>query len=244
MSTSFTRCPPWDHPRACGEHPAMPFHVFWMPGSSPRLRGTPFQCAYDCTSGGIIPALAGNTGSTMLQTAGCRDHPRACGEHSNAFINPACVTGSSPRLRGTHHVSRVQFPRIGIIPALAGNTRYATCSRPPRWDHPRACGEHPVAVTVGSRYRGSSPRLRGTPDIHIHDIEQAGIIPALAGNTSDDAVNFLDGRDHPRACGEHMGPCKLAPPETGSSPRLRGTPPHWTTRTTGTGIIPALAGNT
>ncbi len=58
-------CPPrTDHPRACGEHIALfPGDVAAL-GSSPRLRGTRRGGLADEPQGRIIPAPAGNTGTT------------------------------------------------------------------------------------------------------------------------------------------------------------------------------------
>ena len=50
---------------------------------------------------------------------------------------------------------------------------------------------------------GSSPRLRGTRLAGMTGPARAGIIPALAGNTSRVRILQRCSRDHPRACGEH-----------------------------------------
>ena len=71
---------------------------------------------------------------------------------------------------------------------------------------------------------GSSPRMRGTPNIR-----------PLAGKG--------DG-DHPRACGEHSEDATKAYEQAGSSPRMRGTRGYAARARTLTGIIPAHAGNT
>ena len=96
----------------------------WPGGSSPRLRGTPGHTLVGAGEQGIIPALAGNTRQSLQYATDCGDHPRACGEHFtfNATIQP--LPGSSPRLRGTPHRVGVWHERVGIIPALAGNTRW------------------------------------------------------------------------------------------------------------------------
>ena len=154
---------PWDHPRACGEHPGAPNVEGRRLGSSPRLRGTHHAQGGRGHGRGIIPALAGNTGT---RPAACRrawDHPRACGEHFHRSIDDGVLQGSSPRLRGTHGVEYGWVIVIGIIPALAGNTPPLYKSGALTWDHPRACGEHPIARVSSAGIGGSSPRLRGTP---------------------------------------------------------------------------------
>ena len=116
-------CAMRDHPRACGEHRATRKAAAFGSGSSPRLRGT--QCVeYNrlCYQG-IIPALAGNTSRTLYRAQAARDHPRACGEHTTWYRDFPLFAGSSPRLRGTPAFAPVCVDELGIIPALAGNTR-------------------------------------------------------------------------------------------------------------------------
>ncbi len=91
---------------------------------------------------------------------------------------------------------------------------------------------------------GSSPRLRGTPVLLSFFILSCGIIPALAGNTCRPRSVSMTVWDHPRACGEHVHAHAPTRRQTGSSPRLRGTPAYHSRQSPATGIIPALAGNT
>ena len=51
-----------DHPRGCGEHRRAYTILPTLPGSSPRMRGTPFPAHRFSFLGRIIPADAGNTG--------------------------------------------------------------------------------------------------------------------------------------------------------------------------------------
>ncbi|RYM91470.1 hypothetical protein PG2010B_1367 [Bifidobacterium animalis subsp. lactis] len=173
-------------------------------GSSPRLRGTPVCPPVRSAATGIIPALAGNTRSKVVSSRVARDHPRACGEHYRRLKTQPTAAGSSPRLRGTPTVGFTVDGAPGIIPALAGNTKPPTCIRPARWDHPRACGEHHRAPPSSRMMLGSSPRLRGTPHPACPRHCRSGIIPALAGNTSNGLLPLACHRDHPRACGEHL----------------------------------------
>ena len=93
---------PRDHPRVCGEHlpPRLGFVV--LPGSSPRVRGTPA-----CTR-------------RRRRRAG--DHPRVCGEHEALLDVYDAMPGSSPRVRGTPEPIVFAVCDFGIIPACAGNT--------------------------------------------------------------------------------------------------------------------------
>ena len=244
VSTNGSNTNGGDHPRACGEHIRRANGQQELRGSSPRLRGTRTRGRADSRWCGIIPALAGNTSVVAVTVIGWWDHPRACGEHGEAFDQHAGEPGSSPRLRGTRAVQRALGDMEGIIPALAGNTRSRLRRRGLHWDHPRACGEHTTASNPRNDIRGSSPRLRGTRSATWVFCFLAGIIPALAGNTLSSRATRSKPRDHPRACGEHPRRERTNPTPMGSSPRLRGTQhPHPRRRWPG-GIIPALAGNT
>ena len=214
----------WDHPRACGEHLWFRRGAARLLGSSPRLRGTRTDIVRQWCGIGIIPALAGNTSPAGAHHPHPRDHPRACGEHSICCCASLIVVGSSPRLRGTRKREVAAWRGVGIIPALAGNTRRRCRTGHRAWDHPRACGEHLASLDQQRFDRGSSPRLRGTQTLERVCASGRGIIPALAGNT--DGLTLAG----------------IAVP--GSSPRLRGTLLRSGPATPPCGIIPALAGNT
>ena len=153
-------------------------------------------------------------------------------------------SGSSPRLRGTPKLAPQRRRSRRIIPALAGNTLTGKlyCTR--CGDHPRACGEHRRSSSPLMSSLGSSPRLRGTRHAGHLRVVAAGIIPALAGNTSWRSSTRPSPRDHPRACGEHSYAWRASSSSLGSSPRLRGTRGRRLVHRDAEGIIPALAGNT
>ena len=110
-----------DHPRACGEHSRSYSPITLPEGSSPRLRGTCALPLFPLFCLGIIPALAGNIGTSCSVMSGWRDHPRACGEHHALDLKRFVEVGSSPRLRGTSKRPMDAAAYAGIIPALAGN---------------------------------------------------------------------------------------------------------------------------
>ena len=151
-----------DHPRACGEHPYHALACSLRRGSSPRMRGTRGHVRSNGEVGGIIPAHAGNTQSGHARGRSDGDHPRACGEHEHMTNEANGFRGSSPRMRGTLFRNRDDAIRHGIIPAHAGNTTFVALSAPTGRDHPRACGEHALAMTAFWALSGSSPRMRGT----------------------------------------------------------------------------------
>ena len=90
----------WDHPRVCGEHSSSLRYRRASEGSSPRVRGAPFEVIDVKQGKGIIPACAGSTQAGAHKVCSRRDHPRVCGEHCG--ISPSAVNswGSSPRVRG------------------------------------------------------------------------------------------------------------------------------------------------
>ena len=167
------------------------------------MRGT-HECPFLCrVLAGIIPAYAGNTERAQRFGTWPQDHPRVCGEHGKSRRRRVGWPGSSPRMRGTQSRCRPCMRRTGIIPAYAGNTPSPRFSRFRPRDHPRVCGEHGFIGYLISLVSGSSPRMRGTLNKTLDDLEKQGIIPAYAGNTTARAISAQEGRDHPRVCGEH-----------------------------------------
>ena len=196
--------------------------MFW--GSSPRMRGTPSGIQTLGTTVRIIPAYAGNTGSTREGRNQFGDHPRVCGEHLSNWLRTNASSGSSPRMRGTRCVQLRPCRQPGIIPAYAGNTSIEHRKRRWNWDHPRVCGEHMVSRSLAMASLGSSPRMRGTRRRSAIRTRTCGIIPAYAGNTLLLSVAFVAMVDHPRVCGEHSAVKWIRAMWRGSSPRMRGTP--------------------
>ena len=70
-----------DHPRMCGEHHSRVLNSSNKSGSSPHVRGALRPHCGQTDKGGIIPACAGSTVTSLYHVAVIRDHPRMCGEH-------------------------------------------------------------------------------------------------------------------------------------------------------------------
>ena len=208
------------------------------------MRGTRIHPTKRDVGSGIIPAYAGNTPWNRQRQASPWDHPRVCGEHSDAALIIAPRSGSSPRMRGTLHDWPIQVVVEGIIPAYAGNTRNRLASISSHWDHPRVCGEHGVGEEAAEFVEGSSPRMRGTLRVPPCCFRPFGIIPAYAGNTYVNPSWRSQTEDHPRVCGEHSTVGAGVVSGVGSSPRMRGTPIVYIFTVRAQGIIPAYAGNT
>ena len=94
------------------------------------------------------------------------------------------MEGSSPLSRGIRIPPKPAGCTSGIIPALAGNTRMRQLRRRTAQDHPRSRGEYTQALHPRLISWGSSPLSRGIPNAKVADLNQYGIIPALAGNTA------------------------------------------------------------
>ena len=134
------------------------------------------------------------------------------------------MVGSSPRMRGTRSSVNASQRRPGIIPAYAGNTAPPSRNTSRTRDHPRVCGEHIFSLKARRRMLGSSPRMRGTHAARVLPGHRPGIIPAYAGNTLSSCSRSWSRWDHPRVCGEHKCTDLNRPAQSGSSPRMRGTP--------------------
>ena len=134
-----------------------------------------------------------------------------------------CVRGEPAASSRSRWPTRV-YPRCGrFIPACAGNSSRPPCAGRGGAVHPRVCGELFSSSVRGSRGRGSSPRVRGTP-------------PGLEPQHPQQPV-------HPRVCGELLPPCTPATCSGGSSPRVRGTHHARRRGRRQPRFIPACAGN-
>ena len=213
-------------------------------GSSPLSRGIHNGGVAPEISGGIIPALAGNTMCCWTKSSCGKDHPRSRGEYVHQSGPVPAGPGSSPLSRGIPGARLQPLSMIRIIPALAGNTSTTPANIALRGDHPRSRGEYVAGGVVLSEVEGSSPLSRG---IHVVDGSRfvtSRIIPALAGNTTHLGRGLRPPPDHPRSRGEYLVGYLMILTRRGSSPLSRGIlRPQAGGKITG-GIIPALAGNT
>ena len=77
--------------------------------------------------------------------------------------------------------------------------------------------------SITERNMGSSPRMRGAPDVLSRPGITHRIIPADAGSTLRINSTSPKNEDHPRGCGEHSRRKGSAWAAAGSSPRKQGT---------------------
>ena len=131
---------PPDHPRVCGEKPALILRITWLQGSPPRMRGKVCVKLHRQLVRGITPAYAGKRCRNPIIAQARGDHPRVCGEKNWSVGVSDYLKGSPPRMRGkdpgtfrTVSVSRItprmrgkdSAPQVyhrqgGITPAYAG----------------------------------------------------------------------------------------------------------------------------
>ena len=233
------------HPRVCGERPGIPTRArSRLCGSSPRVRGTPvLQPAVGARRPGssprvrgtraarrrpvvgrrFIPACAGNSIPGLVSYGVRPVHPRVCGELIDDQRAVLDRTGSSPRVRGTPERVGRWVLDVRFIPACAGNSTVACLLRTAASVHPRVCGE------------------LGRPGSQHHLADR--FIPACAGNSWSWCVRTMCMAVHPRVCGELRGNSRSDHYNTGSSPRVRGTPLPPFYRLRCSRFIPACAGN-
>ena len=140
-SLRFPRTGSKDHPRVCGEKPAILTPWVKPPGSPPRVRGKVCTAEHDERQPGITPAYAEKRIKLRKRHSICGDHPRVCGEKPFVGYRAVGLWGSPPRVRGKGG-SGLLFHRVW-------------------WDHPRVCGEKFAPLLYHTSKGGSPPRMRG-----------------------------------------------------------------------------------
>ena len=131
-----------------------------------------------------------------------------------------------------------------FIPADAGNTRLTAPSKALTPVHPRGCGEYFLRSNSLPATFGSSPRMRGIPDVVWGVAFNIRFIPADAGNTAALAAAATQPPVHPRGCGEYIFFHPHDVIALGSSPRMRGIRRLCVVGPCPFRFIPADAGNT
>ena len=190
----------------------------------------------------ITPAYAGKRIRNCSPAGVARDHPRVCGEKSPAGGGLNLILGSPPRMRGKGVICTHLGAVLRITPAYAGKSSYTSERAPASRDHPRVCGEKPVAMHTRITSAGSPPRMRGKVYMRCCACLPPRITPAYAGKSCCKCSSPDCSRDHPRVCGEKRTTETPWSNSGGSPPRMRGKDVERCPRTPETRITPAYAG--
>ncbi len=231
-----------DHPRVCGEKPAVAVLFSKTMGSPPRMRGKVQLGEIDLQDIWITPAYAGKSGPCPDRVPPAGDHPRVCGEKSQSTSASPRALGSPPRMRGKGVKQSNSRIRMGITPAYAGKSCIYRSTTSISWDHPRVCGEKQKTPPWGVEKGGSPPRMRGK-GVQPRDKRVAvRITPAYAGKSCHQEPLHRLSWDHPRVCGEKTQEQWDMAVQKGSPPRMRGkgSPDYAFAKICG--ITPAYAG--
>ncbi len=212
-------------------------------GSAPRVRGTPDRPGAVLSDERFSPACAGNASSKSRRQLKPPVQPRVCGERSVCRSEPATVSGSAPRVRGTLDNARPIVPDRRFSPACAGNAHAARLRRSHRAVQPRVCGERSPGCVLPSSCAGSAPRVRGTRLRRRPGQVLERFSPACAGNASA-SCSLAPGQPvQPRVCGERARTAAGGYTCLGSAPRVRGTQNTTRNYSQKSRFSPACAGN-
>ena len=111
------------------------------------------------------------------------------------------AAGLSPRVRGSRRALIEDSIQFGSIPAGAGEPTFP-CNHLTGWRvYPRGCGGAGVADTILNEAGGLSPRVRGSRDGGLFQIDNGGSIPAGAGEPHFGRIIKPIHWVYPRGCG-------------------------------------------
>ena len=134
--------------------------------------------------------------------------------------------------------------RTRLIPAGAGKTSASIKCTLDTTAHPRRCGENLPGLSGCFIAFGSSPQVRGKLLLLNPDDVADRLIPAGAGKTQGDVLDWLAAAAHPRRCGENHSVKRRVARWDGSSPQVRGKLGKKSPEVVALRLIPAGAGKT
>ncbi len=189
------------YPRVCGGTSASRVSPGLLAGLSPRVRGNPVEDVGGLAAGRSIPACAGEPGGAEDLASGERVYPRVCGgtdQQRGLYMPP---NGLSPRVRGNLPLGEMMKPKIGSIPACAGEPIVRRLARGGHRVYPRVCGGTPGLAVLEPTTRGLSPRVRGNRQTIPVINGSRRSIPACAGEPATVRALPSPKRVYPRVCG-------------------------------------------
>ena len=211
-------------------------------GLSPRVRGNPPGRNSALAPAGSIPACAGEPDGHPHAADAGRVYPRVCGGTAQQPALRRGREGLSPRVRGNQPGAHPLRPFPGSIPACAGEPIVPAGEKPRIAVYPRVCGGTLRWCAAGDADKGLSPRVRGNRGCCPCLLCPRGSIPACAGEPHLLISPVKHFGVYPRVCGGTSFSRVSVPSSEGLSPRVRGNPARAVPVLTGTGSIPACAG--
>ena len=139
----------------------MTWHALPAHGLSPRVRGNRAASLAESESRRSIPACAGEPVAFGTSWSRSMVYPRVCGgtQPAGAFRQPD--DGLSPRVRGNPESALQGMPKVGSIPACAGEPGGRYYPYGDRRVYPRVCGGTTTILPDSVLAAGLSPRVRG-----------------------------------------------------------------------------------
>ncbi len=211
-------------------------------GASPRARGNLDVWLEIPAAGGRIPACAGEPPAVVDRLQAERAHPRVRGGTSGGRGLITVSAGASPRARGNPVPRRLPRPRVGRIPACAGEPLVGQEAVPVQKAHPRVRGGTLSTSYSRIHLSGASPRARGNRARRLRRSAQGGRIPACAGEPPAERPRRARTGAHPRVRGGTADEITADVAERGASPRARGNRRLPRDAPRRRGRIPACAG--
>ena len=169
------------YPRACGGTSGFDYRQRVIAGLSPRVRGNRCRSPDAGPEPRSIPARAGEPFRCCRHRRQSTVYPRACGGTTGLISRSKKYTGLSPRVRGNHVRVAEGDPCPRSIPARAGEPNSRSSRASSKAVYPRACGGTPGQSRRHRLRMGLSPRVRGNLGLPEHHRDEAGSIPARAG---------------------------------------------------------------
>ena len=158
----------------------------------------------------------------------------------------ACVKGLSPRVRGNPHPGALGVLPFRSIPACAGEPLCWRLLRALGWVYPRVCGGTSFSLDTSQHAGGLSPRVRGNRRSCFTRSQRSRrrqrSIPACAGEPLIAIAAPAEPVVYPRVCGGTAFGLLPRRWPGGLSPRVRGNRSSGPAAYSGTGSIPACAG--
>ena len=230
------------YPRRCGGTRYAGRRWSHVRGLSPQVRGNRRRPAGGDAQGRSIPAGAGEPPRRRRRARPRGVYPRRCGGTALQEAGALGVGGLSPQVRGNREAELRREPRLGSIPAGAGEPAPTARGSPPGAVYPRRCGGTSPARLDHLGRGGLSPQVRGNHHGCNLNEDVSWSIPAGAGEPSGARPPGSARRVYPRRCGGTVARTVPATQKAGLSPQVRGNRRPRRRRRHHGGSIPAGAG--